>query len=116
MLTRLTVDSNGKPLYSYEEGTGGFSDVSPGDWYSSYVHFAQKYGIVQGYADGSFRPNQPVRRAEAVKILNRAMDRQAGERETVLPFIDVARDHWAYHEILEASVTHDYEKKSQGEV
>lgn len=174
MLTRLTVDSNGKPLYSYEEGTGGFSDVSPGDWYSSYVHFAQKCGIVQGYADGSFRPNQPVRRAElvkmvcaffavtggshpfphvsasywaareiafaasqgwisggsdgtfqpgrnvtraeAVKILNRAMDRRAGERETVLPFTDVARDHWAYHEILEASVTHDYEKNSQGEV
>ena len=55
-------------------------------------------------------------RAEAVKILNRAMDRWAGERETQLPFIDVPRTHWAYHEILEASVTHDYEKNSQGEV
>ena len=174
MLTRLTVDRNGKPLYSHEEGNGGFSDVSPGDWYSSYVHFAQKHGIVQGYADGTFRPTQPVRRAElvkmvcaffsvtggshgfpdvpasywaareiafaasqgwisggsdgtfqpgrnvtraeAVKILNRAMDRRAGERETVLPFTDVARSHWAYNEILEASVTHDYEKNSQGEV
>ena len=174
MLARLTVDRNGKPLYSYEEGNGGFSDVSPGDWYSSYVHFAQKHGIVQGYADGTFRPTQPVRRAElvkmvcaffsvtggshgfpdvpatywaareiafaasqgwisggsdgtfqpgrnvtraeAVKILNRAMDRQAAERETQLPFIDVPRTHWAYHEILEASVTHDYEKNSQGEV
>lgn len=148
MLTRLTVDSNGKPLYSYEEGTGGFSDVSPGDWYSSYVHFAQKYGIVQGYAggshpfpdvpagywaareiafaasqgwisggsDGTFQPGRNVTRAEAVKILNRAVDRQAAERETVFPFTDVARDHWAYHEILEASVTHDYEKNSQGEV
>ena len=174
MLARLTVDRNGKPLYSYEEGNGGFSDVSNGDWYSSYVHFAQKHGIVQGYADGTFRPTQPVRRAElvkmvcaffsvtggshgfpdvpatywaareiafaasqgwisggsdgtfqpgrnvtraeAVKILNRAMDRWAGERETVLPFTDVARSHWAYHEILEASVTHDYEKNSQGEV
>lgn len=174
MLTRLAVDRNGKPLYNYEEGTGGFSDVSPGDWYSSYVHFAQKYGIVQGYEDGTFRPTQPVSRAElvkmvagfftvaggshafpdvpagywaaqeiafaaaqgwisggtdgtfqpgrsvtraeAVKILNRAMDRQAGERDIASPFTDVSRDHWAYHEILEASVTHDYEKHSQGEI
>ena len=173
MLTRLAVDRNGKPLYSYEEGTGGFSDVSLGDWYSSYVHFARKYGIVQGYEDGTFRPTQPVRRAElvkmvcgfftvtsgshafpdvpasywaareiafaaaqgwisggtdgtfqpgrnvtraeAVKILNRAMDRQAGERDIAAPFTDVRVDHWAYHEILEASVTHDYEKHSQGE-
>ena len=173
MLTRLAVDRSGKPLYSYEEGTGGFSDVSLGDWYSSYVHFARKYGIVQGYEDGTFRPTQPVRRAElvkmvcgfftvtggshafpdvpasywaareiafaaaqgwisggtdgtfqpgrnvtraeAVKILNRAMDRQAGERDIAAPFTDVRVDHWAYHEILEASVTHDYEKHSQGE-
>ena len=173
MLTRLAVDRNGKPLYNYEEGAGGFSDVGPGDWYSSYVHFARKYGIVQGYDDGTFRPNQPVRRAElvkmvcaffsvsggshsfadvpagywadaeiafaagqgwisggddglfqpgrnvtraeAVKILNRAMGRQAAEREVPLPFLDVAREHWAYQEILEASVTHYYRKDSQGE-
>ena len=174
LLARLTVDGEGKNLYSWEEGTGGFSDVSPGDWYSSYVHFAQKYGIVRGYGDGTFRPTQPVSRAElvkmvtsffvvtggsypfpdvsngywaareisfaaargwitggsdgtfqpersvtraeAVKILNKAMGREAGEREAALPFTDVSRTHWAYGEILEASVTHDYKKTSQGEV
>ena len=174
LLARLTVDGEGKNLYSWEEGTGGFSDVSPGDWYSSYVHFAQKYGIVRGYGDGTFRPTQAVSRAElvkmvtsffvvtggshpfpdvsngywaareisfaaargwitggsdgtfqpersvtraeAVKILNKAMGREAGEREAVLPFTDVSRTHWAYGEILEASVTHDYKKTSQGEV
>ncbi len=173
MLARLAVDRNGKLLYSFEEGTGGFSDVSPGDWYSSYVHFAKKYGIVQGYGDGTFRPTQPVRRAElvkmvtafftvrggshsfsdvpseywaareiafaaaqgwisgggdgtfqpgrsvtraeAVKILNKAMGRQAGERDVESPFTDVSRTHWAYHEILEASVAHDYRKTDQGE-
>ena len=174
LLARLTVDGEGKNLYSWEEGTGGFSDVSPGDWYSSYVHFAQKYGIVRGYGDGTFRPTQAVSRAElvkmvtsffvvtggshpfpdvsngywaareisfaaargwitggsdgsfqpersvtraeAVKILNKAMGREAGEREASLPFTDVSRTHWAYGEILEASVTHDYKKTSQGEV
>ena len=174
LLARLTVDGEGKNLYTWEEGTGGFSDVSPGDWYSSYVHFAQKYGIVRGYGDGTFRPTQAVSRAElvkmvtsffvvtggshpfpdvsngywaareisfaaaqgwitggsdgtfqpersvtraeAVKILNKAMGREAGEREAALPFTDVSRTHWAYGEILEASVTHDYKKTSQGEV
>ena len=174
MLARLAVDRNGKLLYNFEEGTGGFSDVSEGDWYSSYVHFARKYGIVQGYEDGTFRPTQPVRRAElvkmvcgffavtggshpfpdvpadywaareigyaaargwisggsdgtfqpgrsvtraeAVKILNRAMGRQAEERDVASPFADVSRDHWAYWEILEAAVGHDYEKNSQGEI
>lgn len=174
LLARLTVDGEGKNLYSWEEGTGGFSDVSPGDWYSSYVHFAQKYGIVRGYGDGTFRPTQAVSRAElvkmvtsffvvtggshpfpdvsdgywaareisfaaargwitggsdgsfqpersvtraeAVKILNKAMGREAGEREAALPFTDVSRTHWAYGEILEASVTHDYKKTDQGEV
>lgn len=174
LLARLTVDGEGKNLYSWEEGTGGFSDVSPGDWYSSYVHFAQKYGIVRGYGDGTFRPTQAVSRAElvkmvtsffvvtggshpfpdvsngywaareisfaaargwitggsdgtfqpersvtraeAVKILNKAMGRETGERKTALPFTDVSRTHWAYGEILEASVTHDYKKTDQGEV
>ena len=174
LLARLTVDGEGKNLYTWEEGTGGFSDVSPGDWYSSYVHFAQKYGIVRGYndgtlrptqavsraelvkmvtsffvvtggshsfpdvsngywaareisfaaargwitggSDGSFQPERSVTRAEAVKILNKAMGREAGEREAALPFTDVSRTHWAYGEILEASVTHDYKKTSQGEV
>ena len=54
-------------------------------------------------------------RAEAVKILNKAMGRQAGERDVASPFTDVSRNHWAYHEILEAAVIHDYQKNSQGE-
>lgn len=174
LLARLAVNHKGEALYTGREGNGGFSDVSTGDWYSSYVHFARTYGVVQGYADGTFRPTQPVSRAElvkmvaaffpsaggshsfpdvgedhwasaeigmaaalgwieggtdgtfrperpvtraeAAKLLNRAMGRRAGEREVSSPFADVGRDHWACHEILEAAVSHDYERTEDGEI
>ena len=73
-------------------------------------------GWISGGSDGTFQPGRSVTRAEAVKILNRAMGRQAGERDVASPFADVSRDHWAYWEILEAAVGHDYEKNSQGEI
>ena len=47
---------------------------------------------------------------------HRLHSRAAGERAAQLPFLDVPRDHWAYHEILEASVTHTYELVGNGEL
>ena len=58
---------------------------------------------------------QLVGRAEAVKILNHALDRRAGERPASLPFTDVPKDHWAYDEIREAAVSHTYQKTDDGE-
>ena len=49
-----------------------FSDAEPAMWYSPYLAKAKELGIVQGYADGSFHPNQTVNRAEALKILSAA--------------------------------------------
>ena len=44
-----------------------FSDVSSGDWYYDAVQMCAKAGIVSGYPDGSFKPNQAVTRAEFFK-------------------------------------------------
>ncbi len=46
-----------------------FVDVIPGDSQYDAIMYVQRQGIVSGYADGSFRPNQPVNRAEFVKML-----------------------------------------------
>lgn len=46
-----------------------FSDLEPGQWYLPYVAKAKELGIIQGYEDGTFRPNSPVNRAEALKII-----------------------------------------------
>lgn len=174
MLARLAVDGNGNSLYTGETGSSGFTDVSPEAWYAPYVAFAQTYGLVNGYSDGTFRPEQPVSRAElvkllaaffpvtagtvsfpdvpadywaaevisfaagqgwvsgypdgtfqparsisraeAVKLVNQALGRRAGERDVALPFSDVAAGHWAYWEILEASVSHRYVMAGSGEL
>jgi hypothetical protein len=46
-----------------------FRDVEAGAWYLPYVNTAKARGIVGGYEDGSFRPNNPVTRAEGLKII-----------------------------------------------
>lgn len=50
---------------------GCFPDVRAEDWYSPYVCSAKERGIITGYADGLFRPAQPVSFAEAITILVR---------------------------------------------
>lgn len=45
-----------------------FNDVSMSDWYAPYVTLALSRGMITG-ANMSFRPNDPITRAEATKIL-----------------------------------------------
>lgn len=74
----------------------GFADVDSDDWFSDYVLFARDLEIIDGYNDNTFRPNQPVTRAEAVKILLNASAKVSVD--TLLPtgeqFDDVNSDDW----------------------
>lgn len=47
-----------------------FSDVVKGAWYESYVNYAAEKGIVNGYTNGKFGPNNKLTRAEAAKIVS----------------------------------------------
>lgn len=49
--------------------TVNFSDVSSGAWYYDAVQMCAKAGIVAGYPDGSFKPDQAVTRAEFFKMV-----------------------------------------------
>lgn len=57
-------------------------------WYAEYITFAVKNGWINGYSDGTFRPNRLITRAEAAKILARAIKLRIPPR-TVSTFIDV---------------------------
>ncbi len=58
---------------SQGEGVDAFTDVSQDAWYSGYVKIAVSYGIMQGYEDGTFRPQSSITREQAMTIVARAM-------------------------------------------
>lgn len=74
----------------YDNGLGQmetqFSDVPADLWGSGYVKMAYDLGIVSGYGDGSFRPENPVTQAEAVKMMVAALGYgEAAERSGGFP-------------------------------
>ena len=50
-----------------------FSDVQSMDWFYPYVTIASSLGLVNGYEDGSFGPNKPIKRSEMAKIVSLAI-------------------------------------------
>jgi polyhydroxybutyrate depolymerase len=60
-----------------------FSDVKESDWFAPYVCAAKRRSIVSGYEDGSFRPEQPVNFAEAIKMMLLAYGNDIEERPGV---------------------------------
>ena len=93
------------------QGESDFSDVSPEDYYYIPVSIATVQGWVAGYPDGTFRPEETLTRAQAVTLINRYMGRAADPSAVEDPmyeelYTDVPPDHWAWSDILEASVDH----------
>lgn len=64
---KLILQAFEVPLGTYRGGA--FPDVSPSDWFASYVGTGRERGLLNGYADGFFRPNNLMTRAEAAKII-----------------------------------------------
>ena len=85
-----------------------FSDINAQDWYYTAVTTAASYDWVTGMGDGSFRPYDVITRAQAATIINRmlgaAADRAYVDEYVTNPYRDVAPTHWAYYQIMEASI------------
>lgn len=88
-----------------------FTDVSAEEqWGIDYIYTTYANGWVEGYEDGTFRPDNWITRAEAVKMVNgylkRVVDASTFEGVEYHDWYDVDKSHWAYYEILEASNDH----------
>jgi len=82
---------------------------SAGHWASQYIGAAEANGLMRGYPDGTFRPNAFITRAEVMTTINRMLGRVPDVeriREHTNPFIDLSPDHWAFYEIMEATIDH----------
>ena len=77
-----------------------FSDISADYWANPYLSGLFELGIISGFPDGTFRPSQPVTRAEFTAILNKAFSQPSGS--SALPFDDVSEDYWATQAIQSA--------------
>ncbi len=77
-----------------------FPDVDPSDAYYDAVQTLYDYGVVGGYPDGKFHPENEITRAELVKMVNKVFHYQYGG--TVNPFVDVKSNAWYYQEVLTA--------------
>ena len=99
-----------------------FNDVPKSHWAAVYICNAIAMKWIEGYADGTFKPDSNITRAEVVAIVNRVLD-HTGDTEyvnknisAVNKFMDLKdKSYWAFYEILEAANTHMAVESADGE-
>lgn len=81
-------------------GTVAFKDVPANYWAINYIQALASQNIIAGFPDGSFKPNEPVTRAQFATIVTKALTPSA--KRPVIKFKDVASNFWAYAAIQSA--------------
>lgn len=94
MLFRLLDDDVRLANLTYESP---FPDVGPDMWYTQPVSTLAAMGVIGGYPqDGTFRPDEPITRAELSALAVRLDDRfEEGVFYGHIPFVDMPEGHWA---------------------
>lgn len=103
ILARLISESKGETI----SGKSSFKDVNADEWYTKYVAYLEKYDVLKGYSDNTFRANVPVTRAEFVAMSVRYYN-IFNELPTVADttkYNDVSSNYWAIKEISIAKAT-----------
>ena len=86
------------PTASFAQTT--FTDVQSNYWATEFIQQLAQRGIIAGFPDGSFRPEQPVTRAQFAAMIGKAFQK-APERQAVR-FYDVPSSYWASSAIQDA--------------
>lgn len=98
--------------------TSPFTDLGEGYWGYEDVLAMLGAGLMSGYDDGSFRPEDPISRAEVMTVINRLLGRNPSEPYVRTldfnPFNDISVEQWHYVIVLEATVTHNYYLDDKG--
>ena len=103
------------------EGSKSFTDVPDTYWAARYIDFAATRGWVTGYSDGTFKPEDPITRAEVAAATCRLLERSADQSyirshlKELRTFADMTESHWAYWYAMEAANGHDYTKSGGSE-
>ncbi len=74
--------------------TNVFGDIAPSHWAARYVKEALDLGLVKGYPDGSFRPNNRITRAEGVAVMARFGELPTQASLSTPPYPDLSASYW----------------------
>ena len=99
------------------DGENLFPDIE-GHWAQDYINEAANAGIVNGYEDGTFRPQQYITRAEAVTMVNRTIERHPDADhllDDMITWPDNPETAWYYEQIQEATNSHEYTMNTDDE-
>ena len=113
-----TIASNFDKLSS---GTSQFSDVTPEHWAYKFIVSAATKGWINGYPDGTFRPDNNITRGEVVALLNSVLGRSPDKKfidkneAKLRTFPDVPKTYWNYYGVMEAANGHEYIKEGREE-
>ena len=110
-ITRAEFVAIAARFMAAKAGDVTFTDVSADSWAYKYISTAVAYGWIDGYPDGSFKPNQPITRAEAMKVINTMLGRgvdAAGLLDGAKVWPDNSSSAWYYFEVMEATNDHLY--------
>ena len=93
-----------------------FNDIS-GHWAENEIRRAASLGWIKGYADGSFKPDQNITRAEAASMINRMLHRLPETVDDLLDGMIQWQDNqpsdWYYINMQEATNSHDFKQKGE---
>jgi len=120
-ITRAEFATIAARFDSSEPDTSGskLTDIA-GHWAEKYIKKAEALGYVTGYEDGSFKPDQPITRAEAMTLINRVLERMDNNIgvDGLLPEAEMNtwtdnmnKSAWYYTAVQEATNSHTYDNK-----
>lgn len=98
------------------ENSVSFTDIE-GHWAEEYIKEVAALQWVNGYEDGTFRPQNSITRAEVMTIVNRMLQRSVSSEYILSDAVfwtDNDESAWYYEAVMEATNSHEYERLAEG--
>lgn len=89
---KIAMIGSGVSIFEYQPTP--FPDIHPTDWYAPYVSQAYHAGWIKGYPNGTFKPEQTINKAEALKIIGAIQGWQLPTITETIPFNDTGKNDW----------------------
>ncbi len=91
-LLKIVMEGKGTEITNPQ--TNCFSDVPYSEWYAQYICTAKILGYINGYEDGTFKPEQNINKVEAIKIIGEVYEWDLNESSDAEIFTDTPEIQW----------------------